>query len=208
MASQEHNSSDGSPPVTPITIHSVVGIMPRPGRPDALSFDGTNVSELFKDWEAECEEYGLSEAQKCGKLSKYYTKGIKDAVEKLVDREFGKDWSLLKKELKRLYWQKDRLRNSPEELEQLMEVAKPGKVSVEIYVFKYRKISESLVKKHAISSFEKNTRLLRGLLEDVRSKVLDHGSEKGWRMFVNDVDIEEPVWGGEMSKSQRVDKGL
>jgi len=135
----------------------------------------------------------LSEAQKCGKLSKYCTKGIKDVVEKLVDGELGKDWSLLKKELKRLYWQKDRLWNSPKELEQLIEEAKLGKVSVEIYVFKHKKISESLVKKHAMSSFERNTRLLRGLPEEVRLKVLDHGSEKGWRMFVNDVDMKEPT---------------
>jgi len=152
------------------------------------------VSEFLKDCEAECEECGLSEAQKCAKLFKYCTKGIKDVVEKLVDGEFGKDWSLLKKELKRLYWQKDHLRNSLEELEQLIEEAKLAKVSIEIYVFKYGKISESLIKKHAMSSFERNTRLLRGLSAEVRSKVLDHRSEKGWRMFVNNVDMEEPTF--------------
>jgi len=101
---------------------------------------------------------------------------------------------LLKKELKRLYWQKDYLKNSPEELEQLIEEAKLGKVSIEICVFKYGKISESLVKKHAMSSFERNTQLLKGLPEEVPSKVLDHESEKGRRMFVNDVDMEEPAF--------------
>ena len=45
-------------PATPITIHPIVGIMPRPGQPGALRFDGTGISDFLKDWELECEEYG------------------------------------------------------------------------------------------------------------------------------------------------------
>ena len=58
------NSSLASAPITPITIHPVVGVMPRPGQPGALSFDGTSVTDFLKDWEMECEEYGLTDAQK------------------------------------------------------------------------------------------------------------------------------------------------
>ena len=48
------NSAHAS--VTPITIYPIVGVMPQPGQPGLLSFDGTNISNFLKDWELECEE--------------------------------------------------------------------------------------------------------------------------------------------------------
>ena len=61
MSSSEHGDSVPSAPVTPTTVHSIVGSMPYPGQPGALSFDGTSVSDFLKDWNNECGEYGLTE---------------------------------------------------------------------------------------------------------------------------------------------------
>ena len=64
MSSSEHGDSHGdsvpSDPVTPTMVHSIVGVMPRPGQPGALLFDGTGISDFLKDWNIECDEYGLS----------------------------------------------------------------------------------------------------------------------------------------------------
>ena len=64
--SSEHTDSTGthSPPVTPVTIHSVIGIMPRPGQAGALKFEGNKVTQFLKDWDFECAEYGYGEATK------------------------------------------------------------------------------------------------------------------------------------------------
>lgn len=59
--------------VTPITVRYVVGIMPRPGQSGAL-FDVNGVSDFLKEWDMECEEYGLTDAQKCRKLPRYCIK--------------------------------------------------------------------------------------------------------------------------------------
>ena len=63
MSSSEHGDSVPSAPVTPTMVHLFIGMMPRPGQPGALSFDGTGVSDFLKDWNNECEEYGLTDAQ-------------------------------------------------------------------------------------------------------------------------------------------------
>ena len=47
------------------TTIQYVGIMPRPGEPGALCFNETVITKFLKDWERECEEYGLTDAQKC-----------------------------------------------------------------------------------------------------------------------------------------------
>src|SRR5437773_498716 len=98
----ERSKSTNSPPVTPIMIHPVVGVMPHPGQPGALSFDGNSITDFLKDWEMQCEEYGLIDTQKCKKLPRYYTKDIGEAIQKL-DRYAEGDWTAFQRELKKLF---------------------------------------------------------------------------------------------------------
>ena len=180
-------------PATPITIHPVVGIMPRPGQPGALSFDGTGISDFLKDWEMECEEYGLTNAQKCKKLPRYCTKDIGEAIQKL-DGYVGGDWTVFQRELKQLFWQTDPPKDTVAALFKLIGDAKAGKMSVDMYVLKYTTITDTLVKKNAMSKFDRTVRLLEGLSDEIQSKVFEYCSEQGWRMLEHDVETAEPVF--------------
>ena len=188
----ERSGSSGSPPATPITVHAVVGIMPRPGQPGALGpFDGTRVTEFLKNWDLECEEYGLSERLKCKKLPKYCNKEIEDVIQDMKGYETG-NWELLQKELKELFWQADPPKNTVAALCRLISDAKSGRMNVDMYVLKYTTITEALLKKNAISSFDRTVRLLEGLPEDLQKKVFEYCSGKKWRMLEHDVETVEP----------------
>jgi hypothetical protein len=50
----------------------------------------------------DCEEYGLTEDQKCMKFPRYCTREIDEAVEKLKGYE-ARNWELFKAKLKRLF---------------------------------------------------------------------------------------------------------
>ena len=191
MAPSERSDSANSPPVTPITIHSIVGIMPRPGQPGALSFDGKGISDFLKDWNNECDEYGLSGTQKCKKLPRYCDKEIGEAIEKLQGYIDG-DWKLFQKELKKLFWQTDPPKDTATALFKLINDARTGKISVDMYVLRYTNVTDSLVKKNAMSKFDRNVRLLEGLSEEIQSKVFEYCSEKRWRMLEHDVETTEP----------------
>ena len=41
------------------------------GEPIALYFNGTGITKFLKDWDSECEEYRLTDTQKCRKLPRY-----------------------------------------------------------------------------------------------------------------------------------------
>src|SRR5438552_12274505 len=119
-------------PATPITIHPIVGIMPRPRQPGALRFDGTGISDFLKDWELECEEYRLTDAQKCKKLPRYCGKDIGEAIQKLDGYDKG-DWGVFQRELKRLFWQTDPPKDTAAALFKLIGDTKAGKMSVDMY---------------------------------------------------------------------------
>jgi hypothetical protein len=174
-----------------VTINSYVGIMPRPGEAGIAIFDGKEISTFVKNWETDCEEYGLTEAQKCKKFPRYCTQGIGEAVEKLKEYNDG-NWELLKKELKQLFWQTDRPKNSIAALIELIGEAKSGKMTVDMYVLKYTAITQEIIDKNAMSTFDRNVRLLEGLSEVIQSKVFDCCSDKRWQMLEHDVNMEEP----------------
>src|SRR5205814_627723 len=73
-------------------------VMPRPGQPGALHFDNTNVSEFLRRWNIECEDFGLTDAQKCARIPDYCTSETKDVVE-LLDGYKMNDWTKLQSEL-------------------------------------------------------------------------------------------------------------
>src|SRR5438552_10459227 len=180
-------------PATPITIHPIVGIMPRPRQPGALRFDGTGISDFLKDWELECEEYRLTDAQKCKKLPRYCGKDIGEAIQKLDGYDKG-DWGVFQRELKRLFWQIDPPKDTAAALFKLIGDAKAGKMSVDMYVLKYTTITDALIRKNAMSKFDRAVRLLEGLSDEIQSKVFEYCSEQGWRMLEHDVETAEPVF--------------
>ena len=57
--------------------------MPRPGQPDALHFDNTNVTEFLHRWNNECEDFDLNEPQRYTHLPDYCTPETKDTIELL-----------------------------------------------------------------------------------------------------------------------------
>jgi hypothetical protein len=191
ITSGESSSPPTTPGATTTTIRSYLGLMPRPGQAGMAVFEGKEVSTFIKNWEMDCEEYGLTEIQKCKKFPRYCTKEIGEAVEKLRGYDEG-NWELFKRELKQLFWQDDPPKNSIAALVKLIGEAKAGKMTVDMYVLRYTTITQELVDKNAISTFDRNVRLLEGLSEAIQSKVFEHCSDKKWRMLEHDVDTEEP----------------
>ena len=85
--------------------------MPRPGQDGALKFDKTNVSEFLQRWNIECEDYGLTDAQKCSRVGDYCVKDVREVIELLPGYDDG-NWETLQKELKSTYWQHDQQRDT------------------------------------------------------------------------------------------------
>src|SRR5216117_4201034 len=75
-------------------------------QPGAMSFDGNNVTDFLKDWDMECEEYGLTDVQKCKKLPRYCNKDIGEAIQ-MLQGYVNEDWTVLQQELKQLFWRTD-----------------------------------------------------------------------------------------------------
>jgi hypothetical protein len=165
--------------------------MPRPEEAGIAMFDGKEVSTFIKNWDMDCEEYGLNAVQMCKKFPRYCSEEIGDAVEKLSGYDEG-NWELFKKELKRLFWQADPPKNSIAALVKLIGDAKSRKMTVDMYVLKYTAITQDLVDKNAMSTFDRNVRLLEGLSEVIQSKVFECCSDRKWRMLEHDVNMEEP----------------
>ena len=124
----------------------------------------------MKDWEMECKEYGLTNAQKYKKLPRYCTKDIGEAIQKLGGYVEG-DWAVFQWELKKLFWQADLPKDTAAALFKLIVDAKAGKMSMDMYVLKYTTITDTLVKRNAISKFDQTVRLLEGLSDERRFRV-------------------------------------
>ena len=48
-------------------------VMSRPGQPGSMQFDRTNITEFLEDWNIECKDYDLFNAQKSAHFPKYCT---------------------------------------------------------------------------------------------------------------------------------------
>ena len=138
------------PPAPTTSVHTVF-IMPRPGQPGSMLFDGNNVTEFLDNWDLNCEDYELTDVQKCTRLPNYCTPEIKDVV-KLLNGYISRDWSVLRKELKDFYWQHDKPRNTTTELYKLIKEA--PSMSLNVYLLKYTAITNDLVKQGALSALD------------------------------------------------------
>jgi hypothetical protein len=154
-----------------------------------MELNGTNVSEFLENWSIECDDYGLNDVQKCVRLPNYCTPAIKDIV-KLLKGYVSHDWVVLQKELKDLYWQNDTPKNSTTMLYKLIKEAPT--MDLDVYVLKYSAITDALVSKGALSSLDRVGRLLDGLPEELRKRVLKFCTKKSWRLSAQDMGTVDP----------------
>jgi hypothetical protein len=150
-----------------------------------------NVSEFLEEWSFFCEDYGLSDKFKCTRLLTYCDKDIGDNV-RLLHGYTSEDWGYALRWLKDLYWQYDKPKNTIFALNKLVKDAPT--MDLNVYVLKYTAITETLVAKGALSTLDHVNRLMDGLPEDLRRKVLKFYMKKSWRLSAQDTGATEPVF--------------
>ena len=185
-------TSDDSTPATPAaTLVNVCphAVMPRPGQLGSMLFDGNNITDFLEDWNIECEDYGLTDGQKCARFPNYCTPAIKDLV-KLLPGYSTHDWTTLQANLKETYWQHDKPKDTHEALIRLVKEAPT--MDLNLYLIKFTVITDSLIAKHVLSDLDRVGRLLDGLHLDLRSRVLKFCTKKSWRLSSHDTGTEEP----------------
>ena len=171
------------------TMIRTIGVMPAPGQPGAPEFTGEEVSEFLDHWEMFCEDYGFNGDEKCRRLPRYCTKPVKELVE-ILSGYADRNWNMLKKELKELFWQKDKAKNSTTELIKLVREAPT--MDLNVYILKYSSITDALIKRGAMSTLDRVGRLLDGLSEELRKKVMKFCTKKSWRLSAQDTGTEDP----------------
>ena len=183
-------SSEGSGiAITPPLGYRVAGVMPRPNQAGAMRFDKTDVTDFLRRWNIECEDYGLSDPQKCDRIIDYCSPEIREVIE-LLDGYTNRDWEALQAELKKLYWQYDKQKGTTTSLNQLIKDAPT--LDLNIFVLRYASISASLVAKGALSPLDRVNRLLDGLSEKLRERAIEFCTEKDWHLSSHDTGSKEP----------------
>jgi len=168
------------------------GIMPRPGQPGAPFFDDINVTEFLRHWNIKCEDFGLSDAQKCARLPDYCTPKTKDVVE-LFEGYLNNDWDKLQDELKALFWQHDKQKNTPASLNQLIRDA-PG-MDLNVYILKYTAITDALIKGNEMSPMQRCKRFLDGLSDRLHDKAFNFCTIRDWKLSAHDTGTTDPDFG-------------
>jgi hypothetical protein len=87
-------------------------------------------------------------------------------------------------EIKGFYWQFDHPKNTPAALNALIRDS--AKFSLAAYILKFTSITDALVAKNVMSSVEWINKLLEGLDERMRIKVIELCTSKGWRITDQD----------------------
>ena len=178
-------------PPTPPAMNLYRPVLLRPNQPGAPHFDGKNVTEFIEEWGFFCDNYGCSDQLKCTRLPAYCDKDIGDNV-KLLAGYVSENWTTFTSGLKDLYWQHDKPKNTTAELNKLIKDA-PA-LDLNIYILKYSSITETLVAKGALSTLDRVNRLMDGLPEDLRKRVLKFCTKKAWRLSAQDTGTEEPIF--------------
>ena len=190
MAGGDQSQNPAANSASPIS-RAAYPVMPRPGQPGALRFDGKNISEFLDDWNLECEDYDYSDEQKCTRFPNYCESMIKDVV-KLLPGYVSRDWTALQTDLKGLYWQHDKPKNTTAAVHQLIHDAQAGRIDLNVYVLQYTTITTSLVAQGALSTLDRVNRLLDGLSDEHRKKVLSFCTKNNWKLSAQDVGTVEP----------------
>jgi len=153
------------------------------------AFDGKNITEYLEEWNAECDDYQYTSAQRCIRFPNYCTPKIKDII-KLLPRYLAHDWEALQNDAKKLYWQHDRPRNTMAALNELIRSA--NHLDLNVYILKYTSITDALIKSQALSTLDRVTRLLDGLSDDLHKRVMKFCTQKSWRISPQDTGSSDP----------------
>jgi Protein of unknown function (DUF4100) len=186
MSGSENSSGEGI--VTP-PLRYRTAVMPRPNQSGALYFDKTNITDFLRRWDIECEDYGLTDSQKCARIIDYCAKDIQDVIE-LLKGYTERNWETLQAELKKLYWQYDKQKGTTTTLNQLIKDA--PNLDLNIFVLRYTSLSAALVSKGALSPLDQVNRLLDGLPEKLRNRAIEFCTEQDWHLSSHDTGSKDP----------------
>jgi hypothetical protein len=161
--------------------------MPRPGQSGSLEiFTGQNASDYLDEFNVECELYRVKPEQRVLLFPHYCIPTIKDVV-KLLPGYDSKQWDDLQTEIKKLYWAGDHPKNTVAALNALIRSSRS--IPFSVFIIKFSSITDVLVSKSALSDIDRFAKLLEGLDEKMRNKVIKLCTQKGWR--VTDQDTGE-----------------
>ena len=184
------SSTDGdSGRTTPLATVRPMGVMIRPGQQGALYFDKADVTDFLRRWNIECEDYGLNDNQKCARIIDYCSKETQEIIE-VLEGYTTSSWDKLQTELKELFWQYDKQRDSTISLNQLIKDA--PNLDLNIFVVRYSAISEKLFKAGALSSLDRIIRLINGLPKTLRDQSIDFCTKENWKLSSNDTGKNAP----------------
>ena len=187
------SASDADSVVTPLAVSNfrTYGVMPRPGQPGALHFDKTNISEILRRWNNECEDFGLTDVQKCTRLPDYCAAETRETIELLSGYE-ERDWLMLQTKLKGYFWQHDKQKDTTESLNELVQDA--SAMDLNVYLLKHASISNALVKEGALSTLDHVNHFLDRLYENLHDRALEFCTKKSWRLSSHDTGTKDPVF--------------
>ena len=187
MASKSESTESVGPNTPEFPVFTYVGVMPRPGQSGSLDvFTGQNASDYLDEFNVECELYRVKPEQRVLLFPHFCLPSIKDVV-KLLPGYDGKVWDNLQTEIKKLYWAGDHPKNTVAALNALIRSA--NSIPLSVFILKFSSITDALVSKSALSDIDRFAKLLEGLDEKMRNKVIKLCTQKGWR--VTDQDTGE-----------------
>jgi hypothetical protein len=164
--------------------------MPRPGQPGSLDvFTGNDISNYLDDYNAECQIYVVKPAQRVLLFPRFCTPEIKEIVMLLPGYESPSDWELLQTEIKKLYWQFDHPKHSVAALDALIRSSNSNSIPLPVYLLKFTSITDALVARSLLSPVNRVVKLLEGLDDTMRMKVIKFCMRKDWK--VTDQDTGE-----------------
>jgi hypothetical protein len=188
-ATMSGSTTDDSGRTTPLSPARSVGVMIRPGQQGALYFDKANITDFLRRWNIECEDYNLNDKQKCARIIDYCSAETKDIIE-VLEGYADSNWEKLQNELKELFWQYDKQRDSTISLNQLIKDAPT--LDLNIFIVRYSAISEKLVKAGALSSLDRVVRLINSLPAKLREQSIEFCTKEDWKLSSNDTGANKP----------------
>jgi len=167
--------------------------MLRPGQPGAPFFDKVNVTDFLRHWNIETEDYGLDPRQKCERVWFYCSEDVKRTIE-FFDGYRRKDWEALETELKTFFYRYDSSRTRHiHDLTALNQIiADARNMDLSNYILKFSAISSTLVTEGSLSNVERVSRLLDGLDDDLRKRILKRCAREDWKVSTRSRGTVEP----------------
>ena len=167
--------------------------MLRPGQPGAPYFDKVNVTDFLRQWNAECDDCGLDAKRKCERLWSYCSEEVKQTLE-FFEGYRQQDWTTLEQELKTFFYRYDSSRSRHiHDLTALNQIVLDArKMDLSTYVLKFAAVSATLAEGGSLSKVERVSRLLDGLEEDLRRRMIKNCAKKDWKVSTRSRGTVEP----------------